>query len=186
MEYASKQSRGSGRWLVLVICLAVLVGMTMSINSRPSSGRVMTATAAAEATPLRPTSVLKNSPETTTTTTTLAPPVTTTSTSTTTTQAAPTSTTSPVAPPPSADVSSSGHDLNWDSLAGCESGVNWSTNTGNGYYGGLQFDLQTWQANGGTGYPHEHSRETQIAVAETLYSRRGDSPWPACGYHLYD
>lgn len=88
------------------------------------------------------------------------------------------------APDPPASTSSSG--LNWDSLAQCESGGNWAANTGNGYYGGLQFDLQTWQANGGSGYPHEHSRATQISVAESLYSKRGDDPWPACGHHLYD
>ena len=44
----------------------------------------------------------------------------------------------------------------WDQLAQCESGGNWAINTGNGYYGGLQFNLGTWQAYGGTGYPHEH------------------------------
>jgi len=86
-------------------------------------------------------------------------------------------------PPPS----SSG--LNWDALAQCESGGNWSINTGNGYYGGLQFDKGTWDAYGGqqyAAYPHQASREQQIAVAERLYADRGDSPWPTCGYHLYD
>ena len=53
----------------------------------------------------------------------------------------------------------------WDALAQCESGGNWAINTGNGYYGGLQFNLGTWQAYGGTGYPHQTSRETQIAIA---------------------
>ncbi|MBA2554950.1 MAG: transglycosylase family protein [Geodermatophilaceae bacterium] len=88
------------------------------------------------------------------------------------------------APPP---PSSTG--LNWDALAQCESGGNWSINTGNGYYGGLQFDKGTWDAYGGqqyAEYPHQASREQQIAVAENLYADRGDSPWPACGYHLYD
>lgn len=72
----------------------------------------------------------------------------------------------------------------WDRLAQCESGGNWSINTGNGYYGGLQFNLQTWQAYGGTGYPHQHSRETQIAVAERLRAARGFQPWPACSRKL--
>ena len=54
----------------------------------------------------------------------------------------------------------------WDRLAQCESGGNWAINTGNGYYGGLQFNLGTWQAYGGTGCPHQHSRETQIAIAD--------------------
>jgi len=72
----------------------------------------------------------------------------------------------------------------WDRLAQCESGGNWSINTGNGYYGGLQFNLGTWRAYGGTGYPHENSRETQIAVATRLHAERGFNPWPACSDKL--
>jgi uncharacterized protein YabE (DUF348 family) len=73
----------------------------------------------------------------------------------------------------------------WDQLAQCESGGNWSINTGNGYYGGLQFNLQTWQAYGGTGYPHENSRETQIAVATRLRDANGGyGAWPACSAEL--
>lgn len=72
----------------------------------------------------------------------------------------------------------------WDRLAQCESHGNWHINTGNGYYGGLQFNLQTWQAYGGTGYPHEHSRATQIAVAEKLRAARGFQPWPHCSRKL--
>ena len=53
----------------------------------------------------------------------------------------------------------------WDAIAQCESGGNWATNTGNGYYGGLQFSLGTWQAYGGSGLPSNASRETQIAIA---------------------
>ena len=68
----------------------------------------------------------------------------------------------------------------WDQLARCESGGNWSINTGNGYYGGLQFSLPTWRAVGGTGYPHENSREEQIARAEILLARSGWGQWPAC------
>lgn len=68
----------------------------------------------------------------------------------------------------------------WDALAECESGGNWSTNTGNGYYGGLQFALSTWQSLGGEGYPHENSRETQIAIAQKLQARSGWGQWPAC------
>lgn len=69
----------------------------------------------------------------------------------------------------------------WDRVAACESGGNWSINTGNGYYGGLQFNLQTWQGYGGTGYPHQHSKRTQIEVAERLRAARGMQPWPVCG-----
>ncbi len=68
----------------------------------------------------------------------------------------------------------------WDRLAECESGGNWSTNTGNGFYGGLQFSLSTWQAYGGTGMPHEATREEQIAVAKRVQADQGWGAWPAC------
>ena len=73
----------------------------------------------------------------------------------------------------------------WDSLAQCESGGNWAINTGNGYYGGLQFNLGTWQAYGGSGYPHQNSREAQIAVAERLRAATGGyGSWPGCASSL--
>jgi uncharacterized protein YabE (DUF348 family) len=74
----------------------------------------------------------------------------------------------------------------WDQLAQCESGGNWAINTGNGYYGGLQFNLDTWQAYGGAGYPHENSREEQIAVATRLRDANGGSygSWPHCASQL--
>ena len=73
----------------------------------------------------------------------------------------------------------------WDQLAQCESGGNWAINTGNGYYGGLQFSLSTWQAYGGPGYPHEQSRETQIAIATKLRDANGGyGAWPACSASL--
>jgi hypothetical protein len=78
-------------------------------------------------------------------------------------------------------------DTVWDALAQCESGGNWAINTGNGYYGGLQFSLATWQAYGGSAYaayPHEATREEQIAVAERLRAARGYQPWPACRVKL--
>jgi len=69
----------------------------------------------------------------------------------------------------------------WDELADCESGGNWAANTGNGYYGGLQFNVDTWQGYGGTGYPHEASRETQIAIATKVRDANGGyGSWPAC------
>jgi uncharacterized protein YabE (DUF348 family) len=77
--------------------------------------------------------------------------------------------------------------LNWDAVAACESGGNWAINTGNGFYGGLQFDIGTWMSNGGGAYasrPDLASREAQIAVATTLYNARGSSPWPVCGQRL--
>jgi uncharacterized protein YabE (DUF348 family) len=73
----------------------------------------------------------------------------------------------------------------WDRLAQCESGGNWATNTGNGYYGGLQFSLGTWQANGGSGLPSNASRLTQIAIATKIRNASGGyGAWPACAASL--
>ena len=70
----------------------------------------------------------------------------------------------------------------WDPLAQCESGGNWAINTGNGYYGGLQFNLGTWQAYGGSGLPSNASRETQIAIADQASrdATGGYGAWPGC------
>jgi uncharacterized protein YabE (DUF348 family) len=65
----------------------------------------------------------------------------------------------------------------WDKIAACESGGNWSINTGNGYYGGLQFSAATWRSVGGPGLPHEHSREVQIKYAKILQARSGWGQW---------
>ena len=70
---------------------------------------------------------------------------------------------------------------NWDAVAACESGGNWAINTGNGYYGGLQFNLGTWRANGGSGMPHNASRSEQIRVAENVLHSQGIGAWPVCG-----
>ena len=73
----------------------------------------------------------------------------------------------------------------WDALAQCESGGNWAINTGNGYYGGLQFNLGTWQSYGGTGLPSDASRETQIAIATKLRDASGGyGAWPGCAASL--
>lgn len=76
----------------------------------------------------------------------------------------------------------------WDRLAQCEASGNWAINTGNGYYGGLQFDLRTWRAYGGANYasyPHRASREHQISVATALRDARGGyGAWPACARKL--
>jgi resuscitation-promoting factor RpfB len=70
----------------------------------------------------------------------------------------------------------------WDRIAACESGGNWAANTGNGYYGGLQFSLSTWQSYGGSGRPDQNSREAQIAVAERVRDAEGGyGAWPVCG-----
>jgi resuscitation-promoting factor RpfE len=71
--------------------------------------------------------------------------------------------------------------MNWDAVAACESGGNWAINTGNGYYGGLQFTMGTWQSNGGSGSPHHATREEQIRVAENVLQSQGIGAWPTCG-----
>ena len=72
----------------------------------------------------------------------------------------------------------------WDKLAQCESGGNWHINTGNGYYGGIQFSLSTWRAYGGSGLPSNHSREEQIAIAKKVQAAAGWGQWPACSARI--
>jgi hypothetical protein len=83
-----------------------------------------------------------------------------------------------------APVSANSSGINWQGIAQCESTGNWSINTGNGYYGGLQFDLGTWASGGGLAYasrPDLATEAQQIAVANNVAASRGRSPW-ACGY----
>ncbi|MEW2285727.1 transglycosylase family protein [Streptomyces sp. NPDC047841] len=71
----------------------------------------------------------------------------------------------------------------WDRIAQCESGGNWHINTGNGYYGGLQFSAGTWRAYGGTAYAptaDQASRSAQIAVATRVQQAQGWGAWPVC------
>ncbi|MEU6507300.1 transglycosylase family protein [Streptomyces sp. NPDC046942] len=75
----------------------------------------------------------------------------------------------------------------WDAVAQCESGGNWSINTGNGFYGGLQFTNSTWAAYGGTAYAARAdlaSKAQQIAVAEKVLAGQGKGAWPVCGTGL--
>src|SRR5215470_9610669 len=71
--------------------------------------------------------------------------------------------------------------VDWDAIAQCESGGNWAANTGNGFYGGLQFKPATWAANGGVGSPAMATREQQIGVAENVLRSQGLGAWPKCG-----
>jgi hypothetical protein len=76
---------------------------------------------------------------------------------------------------------------NWDAVAQCESGGNWSINTGNGYYGGLQFSASTWTGFGGGAYAPRAdlaTKEQQIAVAEKVLAVQGRGAWPTCGRSL--
>jgi resuscitation-promoting factor RpfA len=71
----------------------------------------------------------------------------------------------------------------WDTLARCESGGNWNANTGNGYYGGLQFSNTTWHSYGGGAYAgtaNHATRSQQIAIAEKVLRAQGWKAWPAC------
>ena len=81
-------------------------------------------------------------------------------------------------------ASAGGSVAQFERLAQCESGGNWSINTGNGYYGGLQFNLATWRGLGYGGSPHQASKSTQISAGQKLHSQRGWSPWPACSRKL--
>jgi nucleoid-associated protein YgaU len=73
--------------------------------------------------------------------------------------------------------------VNWDAVAACESGGNWATNTGNGYYGGLQFSASTWDGFGGTAYASradEASPSEQMAIADKVVAAQGWGAWPVC------
>ncbi|AZQ35266.1 MULTISPECIES: transglycosylase family protein [Streptomyces] len=75
----------------------------------------------------------------------------------------------------------------WDAVAQCESGGNWSINTGNGYYGGLQFSASTWAAYGGTQFAataDQASKDQQIQIAEKVLAGQGKGAWPHCGTGL--
>jgi len=91
----------------------------------------------------------------------------------------------PEEPTTDTEPPATGNTSAWDRIAECESGGNWSTNTGNGYYGGLQFSHQTWVAYGGDAYAsnaHLASKAQQIAIAEKVRAARGGyGDWPVCG-----
>jgi LysM repeat protein len=86
-------------------------------------------------------------------------------------------------PAPAAPVSS-GSGVDWNAIAACEAGGNWATNTGNGFYGGLQFSQSTWDAYGGGAYASsadQASASQQIAVANRVLAGQGIGAWPVCG-----
>ncbi|WP_433612370.1 transglycosylase family protein [Prescottella agglutinans] len=72
----------------------------------------------------------------------------------------------------------------WSGVAECESSGNWAANTGNGFYGGLQFTQSTWEAYGGTGSANNASQAEQIRVAENVLEGQGVGAWPVCGQYL--
>lgn len=185
MASGTKQYGGSGRWVWYgLVASALLLLAATSCNSSGLDDEAIRVIAQSRTEPR-----LLNLSEPSTTTSTTSAPTTTVPTpppTTTTTEHVHVS-----SPPPTRSAAESsptpagaGGGRNWDAVAQCESGGNWHINTGNGYYGGLQFNLQTWRGVGGPGYPHEHSREVQIHYAEILFSQRGAAPWPHCGKYL--
>ena len=84
----------------------------------------------------------------------------------------------------SASAASAQPQAPWDAIAHCESGGNWSINTGNGYYGGLQFSAGTWAAYGGRGSAASASRSEQIAIGERIVARQGWNAWSGCSARL--
>ena len=90
----------------------------------------------------------------------------------------------PVAGLVTATTASAASVSTWDAVAQCESSGNWAANTGNGFYGGLQFTPSTWAAFGGTQYAASANQATegqQIAVAEKVLASQGPGAWPVCG-----
>jgi uncharacterized protein YabE (DUF348 family) len=88
---------------------------------------------------------------------------------------------------PGTDVPLTDNGQIWDAIASCESHQNWHDNTGNGYFGGIQFDQNTWDRQGGLRYaprPDLATREEQIAVGEVTRARQGWGAWPACTARL--
>lgn len=86
-----------------------------------------------------------------------------------------------------APTASAASDADWDALAQCESGGNWTINNGNGFQGGLQFSPSTWTAHGGQEFAptaDQASREQQIVVAERVLASQGWGAWPACSSQL--
>ncbi|HEU4363687.1 MAG TPA: transglycosylase family protein [Mycobacterium sp.] len=84
---------------------------------------------------------------------------------------------------PGTEVPEVGNGSTWDAISHCEAGGNWAINTGNGYYGGVQFDQGTWERNGGLRYAPRAdlaTREEQIAIAEVTRARQGWGAWPVC------
>jgi nucleoid-associated protein YgaU len=73
----------------------------------------------------------------------------------------------------------------WDRVAQCESSGNWHINTGNGYYGGLQFSLSTWRGYGGSGMPQNASKSEQIRIAEKVLAGQGWGAWPVCSVRAH-
>ena len=93
-------------------------------------------------------------------------------------------TTAPRAAQTGAPVTPAATNGPWDRVAKCETNGDWATDTGNGFYGGLQFTASTWRSFGGAGMPHQASRDEQIAVGTRVLAAQGWKAWPVCSRKL--
>lgn len=166
---------------LLVGAVVALLAISLPANGEPQT-RVSAASNSASAFEQQEDTQLRDLLSLAPTTTTVPPPPPTTTTAP--HRHAPRTTTAPqpaAAPQPAQGGSGDPSDpASWERLAQCEAGGNWATNTGNGYYGGLQFSLSSWRGVGGTGYPHEASKDTQIEMGKRLQASGGWGHWPAC------
>jgi hypothetical protein len=198
-----QRSRLAFALAITLAALPVLVVDNLSATAEPShdEGRVDVASSAGESTTWAPSTAVTTAAPTTTSTT-LAPTATTEAP--TTSEAPATSetyqvqavqapvvtnppTTAPPPAPPATTAPTYGDPSDpatWERMAQCESGGNWSMNTGNGYYGGLQFSLATWRNVGGAGYPHQASKAEQIKRGQVLQAQAGWGQWPHCARQL--
>ncbi len=87
-------------------------------------------------------------------------------------------------PTPTPALIDSGRNDVWEKIADCETHKNWNSDTGNGYFGGLQFNQSAWESTGGTGNPAAASKDEQIMRGKILQSRRGWGPWGGCSKKL--
>lgn len=177
----SRSSRGSGRWVWAITVILLMGCSPPDDDSVAFTGTIPTTTSRATSTStltIPSTTSTISAPASVVPVTTPPPP--------TTVRVVVTSPPSTEVPPPVSEPPAPAADdsHNWDAVAECESNGDWHINTGNGYYGGLQFSLPSWQGVGGTGYPHEHSRAEQINRAEQLLAIQGRGAWPHCGRYL--
>ncbi len=177
------------------VTLSAILAETTSTLLEATTTTVADTTTTAPPTTAAPVTTSTVAPTTTAAPSTTAPPTTTAAPATTAPRAvAPTTTAAPTPPPTTAaPAAESDGDYEygdprglqvWLDLAQCEANGNWSINTGNGYYGGLQFSLGAWEGVGGTGYPHEHPRDTQITMGRRLQAQYGWGAWPHCSSEL--
>lgn len=171
------------RKLVLVVLILALSVLSRTGNSYAEAQRTkqaMPVLVANERTDALKLPVTTTTIAPTTTTTTTLPPETTTTTIPEPTTTEPPETLPPRPEPVYVETANQNDGVNWDAIAQCESGGDWSINTGNGYYGGLQFSHSTWIARGGGQFAENAnltSRENQIAIASGMSL----SNWPVCG-----